>query len=159
MTQNEFINNVISSQKALRRFLLALCCGNHHLADDIAQESLMKAWISIDSFRGDASFATWIRRIAYNTFINFKRGDIFSNVLPDTVLSTSISDAKADESFEYQELYGALEKLTPKERTSILLYYLEGYSVKEIADLEETSTDAVKQHLSRGRTHLRKILS
>ena len=41
----------------------------------------------------------------------------------------------------------------------MLLFYMEGYSVKEIADIQEVSQDAVKQHLSRGRSHLRGLLS
>jgi RNA polymerase sigma-70 factor (ECF subfamily) len=41
----------------------------------------------------------------------------------------------------------------------VLLYYMEGYSIKEIAEIEETSPDAVKQHLSRGRLQLRSLLT
>lgn len=57
--------------------------------------------------------------------------------------------------FEYQELYLALDSLSPKERSSILLYYLKGYTIKEISKITDCSEDAVKAHLSRGRKHLK----
>lgn len=65
----------------------------------------------------------------------------------------------SDSSFAYQELYQALNRLPDKERTSVLLYYMEGYSIKETAEIQEVSQDAIKQHLSRGRKHLRGLLS
>jgi RNA polymerase sigma-70 factor (ECF subfamily) len=70
-----------------------------------------------------------------------------------------MSEGSTDSQFRHQELYTALNKLPDKERTSVLLFYMDGYSIKEIAELEETSQDAVKQHLSRGRNHLRVLLS
>jgi RNA polymerase sigma-70 factor (ECF subfamily) len=61
-----------------------------------------------------------------------------------------------------EELYDALAKLLDKERTSVLLFYMENYSIKEIADIADilnSSQDAVKQQLSRGRNHLRGMLA
>lgn len=68
------------------------------------------------------------------------------------------SETSADNSFKYQELYSALQRLPDKERYAILLFYLEGYSIKEISGITDASQDAVKQHLSRGRKHLRNLL-
>ena len=56
-------------------------------------------------------------------------------------------------------LYAALDRIPERERTSILLYYMEGYSVREISAIVEVSEEAVRQHLSRGRSHLRGLLS
>ncbi len=64
----------------------------------------------------------------------------------------------ADSSFRYQALYAALDLLPARERTSLLLFYLEGYSVREISGIVGASQDAVKQYLSRGRSHLRGML-
>lgn len=157
MTREQFISHVEATQKAFRRFLVALCCGDTSLADDVAQESYIKAYLSCDSFSNLKKFNAWIFKIGYNTFLNHKRGER---------LTVGIEDAKdisthesADSSFEYQNLYDALNKIPTKERTSILLFYMQGYSIKEIAEIQETSQDAVKQHLSRGRTHLRCLLS
>ena len=52
----------------------------------------------------------------------------------------------------------ALEQLPPKERSAILLYYIKGYSVHEIADIVAATEDAIKQQLSRGRNKLKTLL-
>ena len=61
----------------------------------------------------------------------------------------------ADCNFRYQDLYMALHTLPYKERTSLLLFYMKGYSIKEIARIVDCSEDAVKKQLSRGRDHLK----
>ena len=64
---------------------------------------------------------------------------------------TSDADAK----YAYQDLYLALATLPPKERAVIVLFYLDGLSVKEISQITDTSEDAVKKQLSRGRDKLK----
>lgn len=156
MTREQFITHVATTQRAFRRFLVALCCGDSRLADDIAQESYIKAYLSCDDFKDISKFNAWIFRIGYNTFLNHRRSErIFSDL---DEARNALSPESADNSLRYQELYSALDELPDKERTSVLLFYLEGYSVKEIAEIVGSSTDAVKQHLSRGRNHLRKIM-
>lgn len=157
MTREQFITHVEATQKAFRRFLVALCCGDTALADDVAQESYIKAYLSCDSFSSPDKFKAWIFKIGYNTFINHKRGER-PTVGIEGAREISTHDS-ADSPFAYQDLYEALNRLPAKERTSVLLFYMQGYSIKEIAEIHETSQDAVKQHLSRGRTHLRGLLS
>ena len=156
MTRDDFIRHVEGTQRTFRRFLCALCCGDSQLADDIAQESLIKAYLSCEGFRDPDKFTSWIYRIGYNTFLNHRRTDRSTKGYEEA--ETISAPDKADSSFRYQELYSALDRLTPTERTSILLFYMEGYSVKEIAGIESVSQDAVKKHLSRGRMHLRDLL-
>lgn len=157
MDRSEFIAYVESNQKALRRFLTALCCGDSALADDIAQETYMKAYMSADGFRGDARFSSWVYRIAYNTFVSYRR-----SLRPATDVSEAAavaSDDSADSGFRYQPLYAALDRLNERERTAVLLFYIEGYTIKEISAIVDASEDAVKQHLSRARKHLKTLLS
>ncbi len=157
MTREEFISHVEGTQGALRRFLVALCCGDAALADDVAQETYIKAYLCCDEFTNSSKFRAWIFRIGYNTFIDHKRS---SRIFVDYDEASALtSHDRADAAFRYQALYQALNQLSPKERTSILLFYMEGYSIKEIADIVEASQVAVKQHLSRGRQHLRHLLS
>lgn len=157
MTREQFISHVESTQKAFRRFLTALCCGDSALADDVAQEAYIKAYIACDSINNPEKFNAWIYRIGYTTFISHKRSER-SFASYEDVKETAAQET-ADASFKYQNLYVALNAIPAKERTSILLYYMENYSIKEIAEIEQTSADAVKQHLSRGRNHLRGLLS
>lgn len=157
MNREQFISHVEGTQGALRRFLVALCCGDSALADDIAQETYIKAYLSSDSIRDSSRFTAWIYRIAYNTFINARRA-VRPTERVEAVADEMSSDV-ADDSFRYQELYNALDRLSGRERTAILLFYLEGYSIKEIAEIIDVSQDAVKQQLSRGRAHLKDMLS
>lgn len=160
MNREQFISRVESCQKPVRRFLAALCCGDLQRADDLAQETFIKAWLSCDKIRDDSIFDTWIRKIAYNTFINYqRRSKLVYSSLDDLTVQNVASDNRTDSTFQYQELYHALSLLTAKERTSIALYYIDGYSLDEIAEIEGASIDAIKQHLSRGRTHLRSLLT
>lgn len=157
MTRGQFISHVEATQKAFRRFLVALCCGDSALADDVAQEAYIKAYLSCDSFNDPGKFNAWIYRIGYNTFLNHRRARHLTTGYEEAA-GLEAGDS-ADSSFEYQDLYSALNSLPAKERTSLLLFYMESYSVKEIAEIQETTADAVKQHLSRGRRHLRELMS
>ena len=64
----------------------------------------------------------------------------------------------ADSGFNHQQLYMALSTLPPKERSAITLYYLSGYSIKEIAAITESSEDAVKKQMFRGREKLKSLI-
>lgn len=157
MTREQFITHVESTQEAFRRFLTALCCGDSALADDVAQEAYVKAYLACDGFRDPAKFNAWIFRIGYTTFLNHKRSErLFAGY--DEAADTPSAEAP-DDRFRYQKLYQALNLLPDRERMSVLLFYMEGYSIKEIAAIVDASQDAVKQYLSRGRHHLRKLLS
>lgn len=154
MTRQQFIEHITLEQESLRRFLLALCCGDRMLAEDLAQETFIKAYLALDRYSERCKFSTWLYRIAYNTFVDscrkkqLQRGDLVDVKASDETL-------KADRDFEYEELYVALDSLVAKERMVLLLFYMQGYSVREIADITGDSDDAVKMQLSRGRKHLK----
>lgn len=157
MNRGQFIEHVEGTQKSFRRFLVALCCGDTQLADDIAQDAYIKAYLSCDGFNSPEKFNAWIFKIGYNTFLDHKRS---SKVFTGYDEAHAVESATpADASFRYQALYAALDRLPDRERLSVLLYYMEGYAVKEIAAILDASQEAVRQYLSRGRTHLRGLLS
>ena len=140
-------------QEALRGFLLALCCGNKDDADDLAQDALVKAYLSLAGYQNKGKFRSWLFKIAYNTFLNHKAGCRTMDSIDEA--RTFIGGNEADASFEHQDLYLALRTLPPKERSAITLFYLNGYSIKEIAAITEATEGAVKQQLSRGRDKLK----
>lgn len=153
MTREQFIQLVSDEQEALRGFLLALCCGNKDDADDIAQDALVKAYLASAGYQNKGKFQSWLFKIAQNTFLNHKAAQRTFESIEEakTVLGTSDADVK----YAYQDLYLALATLPPKERASIVLFYLDGHSVKEISKITDTSKDAVKKQLSRGRDKLK----
>lgn len=143
-------------QEPLRRFLLALCCGDREEAEDIAQDTFVKAYLASPSFEERFKFSTWLFRIAYNTFLD--RGKRAGAGIENTGLEDAQgldSGSAADGSFEYQSLYGALEQIPSRERTAILLHYIGGYSVKEAAAIMNCSAGALKLLLMRGRDKLK----
>ena len=156
MTREVFIAHVEREQEALRGFLLALCCGKKDDADDLAQDAMVKAYLSLAGYRDEGKFRSWLFKIAYNTFLSHKAGCRTMDNIDEA--RTFIGGTAADASFEHQDLYLALRTLPPKERSAITLYYLNGYSIKEIAAITEATEGAVKQQLSRGRDKLKSKL-
>ncbi len=156
MTREEFITHVEREQEALRGFLLALCCGKKDDADDLAQDALVKAYLSSTGYQDKGKFRSWLFKIAHNTFLNHKASCRTMESIE--AARTLIGNTSAESSFAHQDLYLALRTLPPKERSAITLFYLNGYSIKEIATITESSQDAVKQQLSRGRTQLKERL-
>jgi len=153
VTREVFITHVEREQEALRGFLLALRCGKKDDADDLAQDALVKAYLSLAGYRDEGKFRSWLFKIAHNTFLNHKAGCRTMDSIDEA--RTLIGGNETDSSFEHQELYLALRTLPPKERSAITLFYLNGYSIKEIAAITDASQDAVKQQLSRGRDKLK----
>ena len=154
MTQERFISQVRDLQEPLRRFLLALCGGDAALADDIAQDALVRAYVASGSFLGLSKFSTWLFRIAYNCYIDQCRKAKPEQVSVEDALNLPAEDA-SDASFRYQQLYQALERLSDKEKAAISLFYFDDLSIKEIASILGIPQGTVKYHLSMGRTHLK----
>jgi len=156
MTQERFIDLVRTEQESLRRFLLALCSGDASLADDIAQDALIRAYVTSGSFLGLSKFSTWLFRIAYNCYVDHHRKPRLETVSSDTRQALSVPAAdETDSGFRYQRLYQALESLPEKEKAAIVLHYFEDRSIREISSILQIPQGTVKYYLSTGRNHLK----
>lgn len=156
MTREQFIIQVKNHEKSFRRFLMALCCGDSALADDIAQESYIKAYLSVENLENPDKFRYWLYRIGHNTFLSHKRSEKL--MVGYEEVKEMQSESASDSNFKYQELHLALNRLPLKERIAILLYYMEGYSIREISGIVDSSEESVRQQMSRGRKHLKEYL-
>ena len=154
MTQEKFISLVRAEQEPLRRFLLALCGGNQAVADDIAQDALVRAYVASGSFLGLSKFSTWLFRIAYNCSIDSIRKAKPEQAEIESAKNIQADDA-SDKSFRYQQLYQALKILPEKEKAAISLFYFEDLSIKEISAILNMPQGTVKYQLSMGRQHLK----
>ena len=136
-------------QSPVRRFFLSQTLGDSQLSDDLAQDTFIKAYTNIRSFKGLASFQTWIMRIAYNVFYDYTRKSHPTEDV-DVVPQRSGSDNPSLK----MDLYAALALLKPNERTCITLQLIDGYDIAGIAKITGLKDGTVKSHLSRGKEKL-----
>lgn len=146
---------VVRYQSPVRRFFLHQTLGDASLSDDLAQDTFIKAWRNIGSFRAMSSFQTWLMRIAYNVFYDYVRSrkttfDI-DNVAEPMTTGSSNSSLQMD-------LYHALSLLKPDERTCITLQLVDGYKIDQIAKITNMKEGTVKSILFRGKEKLTKYL-
>jgi RNA polymerase sigma-70 factor (ECF subfamily) len=144
-------------QSSIRRFFLQQTLGDEALSDDLAQETFIKAFDHIMGFRQQASFSTWLFRIAYNVFYDYHRSkkitvDVETNEMAQGLHMTSLNvEAKLD-------VYAAMRVLKEIERTCITLFHLEDLSIDDIALVMKCPTGTIKSHLSRGREKMANYL-
>ncbi len=145
---------------ALRGFLLNLTGGDSMLADDLAQDSFIKAWHGIRSFRGMSGFRTWLFRIAINEYLSYKRRPVYqSRSIEDTAVIVTAGLSTPHENTDARhDARMALDSLPPTERAVAVLYYLEDLPIKQICQLTEMPEGTVKSHLSRARDHMARFL-
>ena len=161
MTRQQFIDRIATEQESLRRFLRGLCGGDAFRADDIAQEALLKAYLSFERFEGRSRFSTWLFRIAYNCWHDhLKKSSKESgwNGLDNEAAQISDDGSSPDRRFEHQDLYLAISGLNHQEKAVILLFYMEDKSIKEIVEIMDMPSGTIRSHLSRGRKHLKEHL-
>ena len=137
-------------QSPVRRFFLSQTLGDSQLSDDLAQDTFIKAYTNIRSFKGLASFQTWLMRIAYNVFYDYTR----SNHPTEDVDVIPQRGGRCDNSSLKMDLYAALALLKPDERTCITLQLIDGYDIAGIAKITGLKDGTVKSHLSRGKEKL-----
>jgi RNA polymerase sigma-70 factor, ECF subfamily len=145
---------------------------NREDAEDVAQESLHKAFVHLGDFQEKSRFSTWLTRIAMNEafmLLRRRRGGI--QVLPDAPEDGTKSNSEAfvdqkpnpEESCWRRErtqlLTAAINRLRPRVRTAILLRDMEERSAAETAQILGTSIGAVKARVFHGRRKLRRTIS
>ncbi|MBR0259371.1 MAG: sigma-70 family RNA polymerase sigma factor [Prevotella sp.] len=139
-------------QSPVRRFFLHQTLGDSQLSEDLAQDTFLKAYTNIVSFRGLASFQTWIMRIAYNVFYDYTRKRQLA--VSDWQLAESQQPTANSQQPLKMDLYAALALLKPDERTCITLQLIDGYDIAGVAKITGLKEGTVKSHLSRGKEKL-----
>ena len=131
---------------------------NREDAQDILQESLVKAFLNLKSFRGDSSLRTWLYRITANMCIDLTRKKKIKTIDLNEIEPRAVKDDDAkrpDEVFAQQEelrlIYGALETLSPEHRQTVVMREIDGLSYDEIAEATSVSVGTVMSRLHYGR--------
>lgn len=146
-------------QSAVRGLLRRLTNGDEALADDLAQETFIKSYNSLNTYRGNAAFSTWLHRIAYNTFISHARGRK-ETVDYDEHTEAAVEHPDAAQNMNLQhDLQQAMRHLNDAERTSIRLCCQCGFSHSEAAEILQQPIGTVKTNIARGKDKLREQLT
>ena len=143
-------------QSPIRAFFLRQTLGDSQLSDDLAQDTFVKAYTHITSFRGMAGFSTWLYRIAYNVWYDYQRS---RHVTVDVDTPTASSQhAALPQGGLKMDLMSALQILSENERTCITLQLMDGQPIDKIAEITGLATGTIKSHLSRGKLKLANYL-
>ena len=146
---------------------------NHEDANDLAQETFIKAYSALKSFKGDSSFYTWVYRIAVNKTINFLKqrknkvslslNDLDFNVENNPELVAFVSDKTPRRDIALSELQEklnvALQKLSDVHRMVVTLHDVQGLSHEEIATIMDCNVGTVRSRLFYARQQLQAYLS
>ncbi|MBQ8161832.1 MAG: sigma-70 family RNA polymerase sigma factor [Clostridia bacterium] len=138
--------------------LLRICCvylRDRIAAEDVVQETFLKAFKSMDSFRGDSSEKTWLTTIAINCCRDYRRSAWYRYIDRRISLDQLSFMASASPSDEHIALTMAIMKLKPKYMEVVLLYFYEGYRIKEIAKMLNLTEAAVSSRIHKAKQKLR----
>ena len=142
-------------QSPIRRFFFNLTGGDEELSKDLAQDTFLKAWLNIESFRAAAKFSSWLYRIAYNIFCDYTRTKKPNNNTDIETLSNRMIADASNTDFDI-DFENALQILKEDERTVMLLFYMEDQTINKISKIMNCPTGTIKSHLHRGKEKLAK---
>lgn len=152
--------------RVVRRLALSIL-GDAHEAEDIAQEAFVAAWRARENWTPDARFTTWLHRIAVNKAIDRYRA---RRATPEPAeVITRLADAAPAAPVEDQQqalerresarsLRDCLQRLPASQRQALTLYYFEDLDVARIAGVLDTTEQAVRSLLKRGKQALRLLI-
>ncbi len=147
-----FAELVRRHERPVRGLLRRLCAGDAALADDLAQETFLRAYRGLSGYRGTARFSTWLYRVAYTAFLSHARASR-TQELPEVDHTTSGSRALLR-----HDLERALGALAPVERMVLVLAYGADVTHEEIATILGLPLGTVKTHILRSKERLRRAL-
>ncbi|MEO0369003.1 MAG: sigma-70 family RNA polymerase sigma factor [Pseudomonadota bacterium] len=168
--QRAFAELVNRHQSKLRYSLRQLCNYDEALADDLAQETFIKAFKQLHNFRKQSKFSSWLYRIGYNTFLEHVRKKKLDTVAIDEDFDrsqqqgffNSMEDPDQVEPAEsglHQKVAELLSQLDPERRSVLHLFLHRQCTQQEIATTMSIPLGTVKTHITRGRVQLQAGLS
>lgn len=144
-------------QSSIRRFFLHQTLGDKELSDDLAQETFIKAYTHLTTFKNLSNFSTWLLRIAYNVFYDYIRNRKETSGLEDWEVDATYQ-IEQKRIGEEMDIYRGLSLLKETERTCVTLHYMEDLPIEKIAAIMEIPSGTVKSHISRGKEKLANFL-
>ena len=148
-TRREAFTKIVETYSEKQYWMIRKMVLSHEDANDILQNTFLKAWVNIDSFRGDAKFFTWICKIAINetiTFLNRQRA--MNNISLDDADVFMLERLSGDDYFDGDALQLKLEeailRLPEKQRIVFLMKYKDEMKYDDMSEILGTSVGALK---------------
>lgn len=151
LTKEQLGEVILSSEHQLYATAKSILVNDQDCADAI-QETIVKSFEKLPSLKKDKYVKTWMIRILINECYNITRENC-NRCAEDMMEKIALQD---DDKPDYSELYRAVESLKEELRIPVVLYYVDDFSVREIAKLLYISEGAVQKRLSRARGKLKK---
>ena len=135
-------------------------CANADLAEEMVQETFIRAWQKLGTFRGASAFSTWLHRVAVNVVLGNRRSGARRAARFEPMGERPLDvEGKEERPGRSLDLERAVANLPTKAREIFVLHDVEGYRHKEIADIAGVAVGTSKAQLHRARKLLRKALS
>ena len=142
-------------QSALR-FWLRRLCGDHSLADDLAQETLLIAYKKLGRCHQPERFLKWLFGIGYNAFRNNRR-TLHTEEEPLDISEMAESELVDNADYDWsKDLEAGFSALTPEQASALTLVYLQGMSHSEAAEAMDCPIGSIKTHILRGKEKLKR---
>jgi RNA polymerase sigma-70 factor (ECF subfamily) len=133
---------------------------NEDAAEDIAQDTFITAFYKLKSYNPEYKLSTWLFKIATNKALNYLKKSAREVAADDELIGQIASRHRGPvQQAEDAELHQAVKQLRPNYRTVVSLYYWQGMSYRDIAQVLGVSDGSVKGWMNRAKTQLRKELS
>jgi RNA polymerase sigma factor (sigma-70 family) len=125
-------------------------------AEEAAQDAFVKAYQHLATFNREAKFSTWLYRIVFNTAVSYKRRrrGTFQSIENTVIEYTQEADGMLERSDKNRYLQQAMGRLNEADRLALTLFYLQEFSLEEIADITGMQANTVKVRVHRARQRL-----
>jgi RNA polymerase sigma-70 factor (ECF subfamily) len=150
---------MLSAVPSLRAFAISLC-GNVDRADDLVQETLLRAWANIHSFEPGTNMSAWLFTILRNLFRSEYRKR--RREVPDgdgTYADTLKTQPEQSSRVEFEEFRVALNKLPTDQREALVLVGASGFSYEEASEICGCAVGTIKSRVNRARTRLAELMA
>lgn len=156
--ENQFRQDLTELIPHLRAFARSLC-GNATLADDVAQDAMLKAWNARLKFKPGTNLKAWTFTILRNQFYSIKRRSWRSTSLePEIAEQTIVANSSPEQSVHLNELRRGLDMLKDDQREALILVGASGLSYEEAAEVCDCAVGTIKSRVSRARAALETIM-
>lgn len=150
---------LIKSIPSLRAFAISLC-HNRTEADDLVQETLIRAWNNLSNFEEGTNLKAWLFTILRNNFYNglrkLKHQSDYARTMDD---SQFVVPASQDKTIEFGDMMRRLQELPPDQREALILVTVENMSYEEVATICDCPVGTIKSRVNRARARLEALMS